>query len=110
MGLNQAPVNGGSDCARGSHRSFHLIADAHEWTHENLTVSVHHPAKPRPRERERGREGERERGRQGASDRGGERESEGRREGGSFGDLGVPPVILRTPLHCDELCLQSCPL
>ena len=79
MGLNQAQVNGGSDCARGSQRSFHLIADAHEWTHEILTVSVHHPAKPQPRERERGREGEGERG------TGSEREMERARERGERG-------------------------
>ena len=51
MGLNQAQVNGDSGCARGSQRPLHLIADAHEWTHEILTVSVHHTAKPQPRKR-----------------------------------------------------------
>ena len=74
MGLNQAPVNGGSDCARGSQRSFHLIADAHEWTHELLlspsTIQrSHSQGRGREAERERGREGDRERATEGESAR-----------------------------------------
>ena len=78
------------------------------------------PGLERERERERGgeREGEGEGERE--RERGRERDREGVTSfrkcsvGGSFGDLEIPPVILRIPLHCDlrrcELWLQSCPL
>ena len=35
----------------GSQMPRRLIGDAREWIGEILTVSVHHPAKPQPRER-----------------------------------------------------------
>ena len=37
-----------NDCARGSQVLRHLIR---EWIHKLPTVSLHHPAKPQPRER-----------------------------------------------------------
>ena len=51
MRLDQAQVNGGSDCAQGSQLPRHLIADAREWIDEGPNVPIPHSAKPQQGER-----------------------------------------------------------